>query len=92
VGLQPVRQWPGLAAGQHVGRVPGGGVDQDGRVNVPAAQREVINTRHLRRSSDRRPGQVEHRPQQRAAVHRDPERPGQPRPGPPGQLQRDLRQ
>jgi hypothetical protein len=59
---------------------------------MAAAQREIINPRHLRRCAELRIGQVDDRPQQHAAVHRDAQRPGQPSPGPPGQLQRDLRQ
>jgi len=59
---------------------------------VAAAQREVIDAENFRCSRDRGLGQVDDQPQQRAAMHRDPERPGQPRPGPPGQLEGDLRQ
>jgi hypothetical protein len=50
---------------------------------VAAAQREVIDADHVRRRTGRRIGQAEGQPQQRAAVHRDTERSGQPHPGLP---------
>ena len=43
VRLEPVLQRASLAAGQDVDRAAGGGVDQDGGVDVPSAQREVID-------------------------------------------------
>jgi hypothetical protein len=49
---------------------------------VAAAQREVIGADHVRRRTGRRIGQAEGQPQ-RAAVHRDTERSGQPHPGLP---------
>jgi hypothetical protein len=49
VRLEPVGQRPGLAARQDVDGPPGGGVNQDGGVDVAAAQREVIDAQHFRR-------------------------------------------
>jgi hypothetical protein len=92
VRREPVRQRPGLTAGQDVDRPPGGSIHQDRGVDLPAAQREVIYAQHLRRRRDRGLGQVEDQSQQRAAVHRDPQCPGQPGSGPPGQFEDDLRQ
>jgi hypothetical protein len=68
-------------AGQHVDGSPGGSVDQDRGVDVAAAQREVIDADHVRRRTCCRIGQAEGQPQQRAAMHRDTQRSGQPRPG-----------
>jgi hypothetical protein len=48
VGLQPVRQRAGVPASQHVDRPPCPGVDQDGPVDMPAAQREIIDPHDLR--------------------------------------------
>ena len=59
---------------------------------MAAPQRKVINPHHLRRGTGFGLGQVDDQPQQRAAVHRNAQRGGQPGPGPPGQLQRDLGQ
>jgi hypothetical protein len=59
---------------------------------MPAAQREVINADHLRSGADGRVGQGHDQAQQRAAVDGDAQCPGQPGPGPPGQLERDLGQ
>ena len=92
VGLEPAGQRAGLPAGQDVDRPPGGGVDQDGRADVPCAQREVVGAEHFRRCADLAIGQAGDHPQQRVAVHHDAQRPSQAGPGPPGQLQRDLRQ
>ena len=89
---EPVFQRPGLAARQHVDGPPGSGVDQDGGVDVAAVQREVIDADHFGRGAERWVGQVDNQPQQRAAVHRDAQRGGQPRPGPPGQLEGDMGQ
>lgn len=47
VRREPVRQRAGLPAGQHVDRPPGAGVDQDGAVDVAAAQRESSTPRAL---------------------------------------------
>jgi hypothetical protein len=68
--------------------------DSDGRVLgwVAVAQREVIDAGHVRRRTGRRAGQAGDQPQQRAAVHRDTQRGGQPHPGPLRQLERDLGQ
>jgi hypothetical protein len=59
--LEPVRQRARVPAGQHVNRPPGASIDQDGPVDVPAAQREVIDAHNVRRSRDRglRPGDDE---------------------------------
>jgi hypothetical protein len=92
VRLEPVGQWPGVAAGQDVDGLAGGGVDQDGGVDVAAAQREVVDSQHLRRSSGHGLGQIDDQPQQRAAVHRDAQRRSQPHPRAPRQLQPDLGQ
>ncbi len=92
VGGEPVFERPGLAARQHVDGPPGGGVNQDGCVDVAAAQREIIDADHVRRCADLWVGQIDDKPQQRAAVHRDTQVPGQPSPGPSRQLQRDLGQ
>ena len=54
----------GLTAGQDVDRPPRDGIDQDGRVDVAAAQREVINTHNLRRGTAVGLGQVDDQPQQ----------------------------
>jgi hypothetical protein len=89
---EPVFQRASLAAGQDVDGPAGAGVDQDGAVDVPFAQREVIDAQCLRRGTEFGVWQVDDQPQQRAAVHRDTQRPGQPRPGPSRQLQRDLGQ
>jgi hypothetical protein len=59
VRLEPVRQRPRLAAGQDVDRLPGGDVDQDGCVDVAAAQRKVIDAHNLRRGCDLGFGQVD---------------------------------
>ncbi len=48
---------------------------------MAAAQREVIDADHVRRRTGRRIGQAEGQPQQRAAMHRDTKRSGQPHPG-----------
>jgi len=90
VGLQPVGQRSGLTAGQDVDRPPSGGIDQNGGVDVPAAQREVIDTQHFWRCPSLRIWQVDNQPQQRATVHCDTQRPSQPGSRPPGQLQRNL--
>ena len=45
---QPGLQHRGLSAGQHIDPLPSLGVDQDGRVDLAAAQREVINAQHPR--------------------------------------------
>ena len=70
----------------------GVGAGQDGGVDVAMAQREVIDADHVRRRTGHRVGQAEDEPQQRAAVHRDTQRSGQPHPGPLRQLERDLGQ
>jgi hypothetical protein len=59
---------------------------------VAVAQREVIDAGHVRRRTGHRVGQAEDQPQQRAAVHRDTQRSGQPHPGPLRQLECDLGQ
>ena len=92
VGGQPVRQRACLPAGQHVDRPPGGGVDQDGPVDMPAAQREMIDADHLGRGGDGRVRQGHDQAQQGAAVNGDAQRRSQPGPGPPGQLEGDLGQ
>jgi len=79
-------------ARQHVDGSPGGSAGQDGGVDVAVAQREVIDADHVRRRTGHRVGQAEDQPQQRAAVHRDTQRSGQPHPGPLRQLERDLGQ
>jgi hypothetical protein len=71
---------------------PGGSAGQDRGGDVAAAQREVIDADHVRCRTGHRIGQAEGQPQQRAAVHRDTQRSGQPHPGPLRQLQRDLGQ
>jgi hypothetical protein len=50
---------------------------------VAAARREVIDAGHVLRRTGHRAGQAEGQPQQRAAVHRDTQRSGQPHPGLP---------
>jgi hypothetical protein len=72
--------------------LPGGSAGQDRGADVIAVQREVIDADHVRRRIGRRIGQAEDQPRQRAAVHRDTRRSGQPHSGPRRQLERDLGQ
>ena len=72
----------GGAPFEHVNAAAGLGVDQDGRVDGTAAQREVVDPehpRHLQRGK-RDPQQ---RPQQGVPGRPDAQRGRQPRPGPP---------
>jgi hypothetical protein len=77
---------------QHVDRPPGGGIDQDGPVDMPAAQREIVHADDLRRGHHARVGQGHDQAQQRAAVDGDAQRRGEPGTGPAGQLQGKLGQ
>ena len=82
---------PASLPGQHVDRQPGGGVNQDGPVDMPAAQREIIDADHLGRGADGRVAQGHDQAQQRvrwmvmpsALASRAPAaRPARARPGP----------
>jgi hypothetical protein len=55
VGGQPLGQWPGLPAVQHVDGAPGFQIHDDRGVPVPSAQREVVHRHHPHRT-DRRFG------------------------------------
>jgi hypothetical protein len=63
-------------------------VDQDRGIGMAAPFREVIHAKD-RDLADHRIGQGADQPDQRCAGDRDAQRAGQPRPGPPGQGQRD---
>jgi hypothetical protein len=91
-GLQPGRQGRRLPVREQVHDLPGGHVDQDRPADLAAAQREVIDAQDLRRGTGLRVRQGRDQGQERAAVHADAQQPGQPRPGPPGQRQPDLRE
>ena len=87
MGLQPSGQRARLAIRQQVDHVPGLRIGHHRAVHVPLAQREVIHPGDLRRGACRRIGQRHHQPQHGGGVHGDPEGPGQPGGGAPGQLQ-----
>jgi hypothetical protein len=48
VAAQPGLQRVSFAAGQHIDPLPGLGAGQDGRLDLAAAQREVIDAKHPR--------------------------------------------
>jgi hypothetical protein len=77
--------------GQHVDRPAGLDVDQDGAVDVPLAQREVIHAQHQRGLAIRVGGRAD-QPHQRRAAHRAGQPAGQPGAGPAAQGQRDRGQ
>jgi hypothetical protein len=89
--LKPGRQRAGLAVGQHVHRLMGAHVDQDGVVGLAAADREVIDTEDADRAGARQRLGADEADQHVAAarhgrLHREPG------PGPAGQRERDLGQ
>ena len=77
--------------GQHVDRPAGVDVDQDGAVDMPLAQREVIRAQHQRGLATGVGGRADE-PQQRRAAHRAGQPAGQPGAGPAAQGQRDRLQ
>jgi hypothetical protein len=89
VGGQPVRQRPGVAAGQQVQRCAGLAVDQHGAIVLAAADREVIDAEHPRDARRRVRGGHD-QPQQHLPARRHAQRRRQPAPGPPGQRHRDV--
>ena len=84
---QPRLQRGGLPVRQQVDHVPGAHVHQHRPVDLALGQREVIDPEHLRRGRDLRIRRRRDQPQHRGRVHGDPEGPGQPGGGAPGQLQ-----
>ncbi len=78
-------------SGQHVHRPAGLDVDQDGAVDMPLAQREIIDAQHQRGLVIRVGGGAD-QPQQRRAAHRAGQPAGQPGAGPAAQGQRDRLQ
>ena len=92
VGAQPAGEVAGLPTDEHIHRpMSVGQIDQHRAVVMPAAQRELINTKHSH-PADRRIRQRPDQAQQRRPAHRHAQRGGQPRPGPPGQGQPDRDQ
>ena len=84
---QPRLEAGGLPVRQQVDHVPGAHVHQHRPVHLALGQREVIDPEHLRRGRDLRIRRRRDQAQHRRGVHGDPEGPGQPGGGPPGQLQ-----
>jgi hypothetical protein len=78
VSAQPCLQHLSGAARQDIDPLPGLGVDQHGRVDLPAAQREIIDTKHPRHADlgQREPQQ---HPQGGVPRYRDTQRRQQPR-------------
>jgi len=78
---QPLFGDVGGAAGDDVDAPPGLGVDEHGRIDQTAAQREVIDPEHPRH---RHPGQgdLQEDPQRRMPGEDDAQRRQQPRRGP----------
>ena len=76
---QPLLQHVSLPAGQDIDPLAGLGVDQDGRVDVAAAQREIVNAQH---AGDADLGQREpqQHPQGGITGNRDSQRCQQPGP------------
>jgi hypothetical protein len=89
---EPVGEPLGVPAVQDVHRsIPIAEVDQHRPIISSATPREFIDTKHRHRT-DRRIRQVADPAQQRRAADRHTQRGSQPRPGPPGQSNRDGRQ
>jgi hypothetical protein len=91
VGIQPGTEGFRGPLGQHIDRTAGLDAGQDGPVDVPPAQREVINPRYQRCLVIGVSGGADE-PQQRRPAHRAGQPPGQPGAGPAGQGQRDRLQ
>ena len=85
--LQPRLQRGGLPVRQQVDYVCGAHVHQHRPVYLALGQREVIDPEHFRRGRDLRFRRRRDQAQHRGRVHSDPEDPGQPGGGAPGQLQ-----
>ena len=84
---QPRLQRGGLPVRQQVDHVPGAHVHQHRPVDLALGQREVIDPEYLRRGGDLRIRHRRDQAQHRGGMHGDPEGPGQPGGGTPGQLQ-----
>ena len=84
---QPRLEAGGLPVRQQVDHVSGAHVHQHRPVHLALGQREVIDPEHLRRGRDLRLRRRGDQAQHRGRVHGDPEGPGQPGGGAPGQLQ-----
>ena len=84
---QPRLEAGGVPVRQQVDHVPGAHVHQHRPVYLALGQREVIDPEHLRRGGDLRLRRRCDQPQHRRGMHGDPQRPGQPGSGAPGQLQ-----
>ena len=78
---QPGLQHHGLSAVQHIDPLPSLGAGQNGRVDLAAAQREVINAQHPRHA-DLRQRKPEQNPQRGMPRQRDSQHRCQPSPGP----------
>jgi hypothetical protein len=89
---QPGLQGAGFPVRQQVDRPPGADVHQDGPVDLPAPQGEIIDPEDLRGGADDGLGQGGDEPQQRGPVRRRAQRGGQPGPGPARQREPDLGQ
>ena len=84
---QPRLQRGGLPVRQQAGHVPGAHVHQHRPVGIALGQREIIDPEHVRRGRDLRIRRRRDQAQHRGGMHGDPEGPGQPGGGTPGQLQ-----
>lgn len=91
MGIQPGAEGLRGPLGQHIDRPAGLDVDQDGAVDVPLAQREIIHAQHQRDRLIRIGGRADE-PHQRRPAHRAGQPSGQPGPGPAAQGQRDRLQ
>ena len=91
-GLQPLLQRGGLAVGQQVDDLARLGVGHHGAIDLPLAQREVVDPGDLRRGCHHGIGQRHDQPQQRGGMHRDAQDGGQPGTRPPGQLKPETAQ
>ena len=72
-----------LPAGQDIDPLAGLGVNQDGRVDLATAQREIINAQHPRHR-DLGQGKPQQQAQRGMPRQRDSQRRQQPRPGTAG--------
>ncbi len=89
--LQPLGEGVRLAVAQQARRLACLGVDQDGPVVPAAAEREVVRSRDFH-DPGLRVGQHHYQAQHAGPAGRQVQPRGQPRPGPPGQGQRDRGQ
>ena len=87
MGLQPRLEAGGLPVRQQVDHVSGAHVHQHRPVDLALGQREVIDPEDLRSGPDFRLRRHGDQAQHRGRVHGDPEGPGHPGGGTPGQLQ-----